>query len=182
MVNGHGQGKAQVGQNGKKKELFFLVPLSSPLRILIQLLFSALVGPSSAAAVPRVAELNTSTPKLNESTSKLNRRTVRLNKSTAELNLSTSSSKSTRASQGNKFDQSEAQKTERERFAQIFQYFYFYLSLVFTLTLKENIIPKGLKILHTFRISLALKTSWQCHLRSLNVSFSFHSIASAGLQ
>ena len=158
MVYGHGQGKAQVGQNGKKKELF-LVPLSSPLRILIQLLFSALVGPSSAAAVPRVAELNTSTPKLNESTSKLNRRTVKLSKSTAELNLSTSSSKSTRASQGNKFDQSEAQKTERERFAQIFQYFYFYLSLVFTLTLKENIIPKGLKILYTFRISLALKTS-----------------------
>ena len=155
MVYGHGQGKAQVGQNGKKKELFFLVPLSSPLRILIQLLFSALVGPSSAAAVPRVAELNTSTPKLNESTSKLNRRTVKLSKSTAELNLS----KSTRASQGNKFDQSEAQKTERERFAQIFQYFYFYLSLVFTLTLKENIIPKGLKILYTFRISLALKTS-----------------------
>ena len=153
MVYGHGQGKAQVGQNGKKKELFFLVPLSSPLRILIQLLFSALVGPSSAAAVPRVAELNTSTPKLNESTSKLNRRTVKLSKSTAELNLST------RASQGNKFDQSEAQKTERERFAQIFQYFYFYLSLVFTLTLKENIIPKGLKILYTFRISLALKTS-----------------------
>ena len=152
MVNGHGQGKAQVGQNGKKKELFFLVPLSSPSRILIQLLFSALVGPSSAAAVPRVAELNTSTPKLNESTSKLNRRTVKLSKSTA-------SSKSTRASQGNKFDQSEAQKTERERFAQIFQYFYFYLSLVFTLTLKENIIPKGLKILHTFKISLALKTS-----------------------
>ena len=152
MVNGHGQGKAQVGQNGKKKELFFLVPLSSPLRILIQLLFSALVGPSSAAAVPRVAELNTSTPKLNESTSKLNRRTVKLSKSTA-------SSKSTRASQGNKFDQSEAQKTERERFAQIFQYFYFYLSLVFTLTLKENIIPIGLKILYTFRISLALKTS-----------------------
>ena len=152
MVNGHGQGKAQVGQNGKKKELFFLVLLSSPLRILIQLLFSALVGPSSAAAVPRVAELNTSTPKLNESTSKLNRRTVKLSKSTA-------SSKSTRASQGNKFDQSEAQKTERERFAQIFQYFYFYLSLVFTLTLKENIIPKGLKILYTFRISLALKTS-----------------------
>ena len=130
MVYGHGQGKAQVGQNGKKKELFFLVPLSSPLRILIQLLFSALVGPSSAAAVPRVAELNTSTPKLNESTSKLNRRTERLSKST-------SSSKSTRASQGNKFDQSEAQKTERERFAQIFQYFYFYLSLVFTLTLKR---------------------------------------------
>ena len=129
MVYGHGQGKAQVGQNGKKKELF-LVPLSSPLRILIQLLFSALVGPSSAAAVPRVAELNTSTPKLNESTSKLNRRTERLSKST-------SSSKSTRASQGNKFDQSEAQKTERERFAQIFQYFYFYLSLVFTLTLKR---------------------------------------------
>ena len=152
MVNGHGQGKAQVGQNGKKKELFFLVLLSSPLRILIQLLFSALVGPSSAAAVPRVAELNTSTPKLNESTSKLNRRTVKLSKSTA-------SSKSTRASQGNKFDQSEAQKTERERFAQIFQYFYFYLSLVFTLTLKENFIPKGLKILYTFRISLALKTS-----------------------
>ena len=152
MVNGHGQGKAQVGQNGKKKELFFLVLLSSPLRILIQLLFSALVGPSSAAAVPRVAELNTSTPKLNESTSKLNRRTVKLSKST-------SSSKSTRASQGNKFDQSEAQKTERERFAQIFQYFYFYLSLVFTLTLKENFIPKGLKILYTFRISLALKTS-----------------------
>ena len=140
MVYGHGQGKAQVGQNGKKKELFFLVPLSSPLRILIQLLFSALVGPSSAAAVPRVAELNTSTPKLNESTSKLNRRTVKLSKSTA-------SSKSTRASQGNKFDQSEAQKTERERFAQIFQYFYFYLSLVFTLTLNENIIPKGIKIL-----------------------------------
>ena len=159
MVNSHGQGRVQVGQNGKKKELFFLVPLSSPLRILIQLLFSALVGPSSAAAVPRVAELNTSTPKLNESTSKLNRRTVKLSKSTAELNLSTSSSKSTRASQGNKFDQSEAQKTERERFAHIFQYSYFYLSLVFTLTLKENIIPKGLKILYTFRISLALKTS-----------------------
>ena len=81
--------------------------------------------------------MNTSTPKLNESTSKLNRRRVKLSKSTAELNL-----KSTRGSQGNKFDQSEAQKTERERFAQIFQYFFFYLSLVFTLTLNENIIPK----------------------------------------
>ena len=101
--------------------------------------------------------MNTSTPKLNESTSKLNR-TVRLSKSTAELNLLTSSSKSTRGSQGNKFDQSEAQKTERERFALIFQYFYFfYLSLVFTLTLNENILPKGIKILHPFRISLALR-------------------------
>ena len=39
MVYGHGQGKAQVGQNGKKKELF-LVPLSSPLRILIASFFS----------------------------------------------------------------------------------------------------------------------------------------------
>ena len=40
MVNGHGQGKVQVGQNGKKKELFFLVPLSSPSRILIASFFS----------------------------------------------------------------------------------------------------------------------------------------------
>ena len=41
MVNGHGHGKVQVGQNGKRKELFFLLlSLSSPLWILIASFFS----------------------------------------------------------------------------------------------------------------------------------------------